>query len=57
MSKQFPECPVYNHNNCRDLDNQKLCAFVREDKVCLRKPHKSRKAQAEFKEEVSNNKE
>ena len=37
MSKEHPECPVYNHNNCREMDNPKLCAIVRKDKVCLKK--------------------
>ena len=52
MSKHFPECPLYNHNNCRELHNPKICAVVRKDKVCLRKLQKSRKAHAEFKEAV-----
>ena len=52
MSKHFPECPLYNHNNCRELQNPKICAVVRKDKVCLRKLQKSRKAYAEFKETV-----
>jgi hypothetical protein len=50
MSKHHPECPLYNHNNCRELDNPKLCAIVRKDKVCLRK--QQRKAHAEFTETV-----
>jgi len=37
MSKLYPECPLYNHDNCRDVHNPKLCAIVKEDKVCLRK--------------------
>ncbi len=37
MSKQYPECPLYNHINCREIDNPKICALVREDKICLRK--------------------
>ena len=50
MSKKFPECPVYNHDNCRDLHNPKICAIVKEDKICLRKHQKSRKT--EFKETI-----
>jgi len=37
MSKKYPECPLYNHDNCKDLHNQKLCAIVRKDKKCLKK--------------------
>jgi len=29
MSKQYPECPLYNHVNCREIDNRKVCAIVR----------------------------
>jgi len=41
MSKQYPECPLYNHNNCKEIHNRKLCALVREDKICLKKIPKS----------------
>jgi hypothetical protein len=41
MSKQYPECPLYNHLNCREIDNRKVCAIVREDNVCLKKLHKN----------------
>ena len=41
MSKQYPECPLTNHSNCRELHNPKVCAIVREDKKCLRKIRKS----------------
>jgi len=37
MSKTYPECPLYNHDNCKDLHNPKLCAIVRKDKACLKK--------------------
>jgi len=43
MSEQYPECPLYNHVNCREIDNRKVCAIVRKDKNCLRKPRKSPK--------------
>jgi hypothetical protein len=43
MSKMYPECPVYNHANCREIDNKKVCAIVRKDKKCLRNLQKSRK--------------
>jgi hypothetical protein len=37
MSKKHPECPLYNPLNCKEYYNPKLCAFVRKDKVCLKK--------------------
>jgi hypothetical protein len=37
MSKKYSECPLYNHNTCKDTDNPNLCAIVRKDKVCLKK--------------------
>jgi hypothetical protein len=41
MSQKYPECPLYNHSNCKDYEHPKLCAIVREDKVCLKKKSKS----------------
>jgi hypothetical protein len=35
MSKKYPECPLYNHDTCKELYNQKVCAIVRKDKTCL----------------------
>lgn len=43
MSKQYPECPLYNHDNCKEIDNRKICAIAREDKKCLKKLHKNSK--------------
>ncbi len=43
MSKQYPECPLYNHMNCKDRDNKKVCALVRKDRVCLREHQKRKK--------------
>ncbi len=43
MSKRYPECPLYNHDNCRDLHIPKVCAIIREDKTCLRNNSKSKK--------------
>jgi len=40
MSKKYPECPLYNHLNCKELDNPGVCAIVREDKRCLKKGDK-----------------
>ena len=37
MSERHPECPLYSHDNCREIHNPKLCAIVREDKGCLKK--------------------
>jgi hypothetical protein len=50
MSKHHPECPLLKHDNCRELDNPKLCAIVRKDKTCLKK--QQRKVYAEFTETV-----
>ncbi len=43
MSKQYPECPLYNHNNCKQLQNPKVCAIIRNDNSCRRDHLKSRK--------------
>ncbi len=37
MSKKYHECPLYNHNNCKDIYMEQICAIVREDKICLKK--------------------
>jgi len=37
MSKKYAECPLYNHDNCKDFCNPRLCAVVREDKICIKK--------------------
>jgi len=42
MSKLFPECPLANHANCRDLYNPNLCALARKDNKCTKKNPKSR---------------
>jgi len=47
MSKQYPECPLYNHRTCKELHNPKLCALCREDKACLRKHQKRPKKGSE----------
>jgi hypothetical protein len=49
MSEKHPECPLYNPLNCKEYYNPKLCAFVRKDKICLKKKkpkQKKKKAQA-----------
>jgi hypothetical protein len=43
MSKKYPECPLYNHDNCRDYYNPKLCAVVRDDNICIKKAAKKMK--------------
>jgi len=37
VSKKHPECPLYNPLNCKEYYIPKLCAFVRKDKICLKK--------------------
>ena len=37
MSEKHPECPLYNPYNCKEYNNPTLCAFVRNDKQCLKK--------------------
>jgi len=37
MSVKYPECPLYNPINCKEYYNPKLCAFVKKDKICLKK--------------------
>jgi hypothetical protein len=42
MSEKHPECPLYNHNTCKQLHNPKVCALSRKDKDCLRKKRKTK---------------
>ncbi len=42
MSKQYTECPLVNHSNCKDLHNPKLCAIVNKEKFCLKKNPRSK---------------
>lgn len=37
MSEKNEGCPLYNPMNCREYYNPKICAFVKEDHVCLKK--------------------
>jgi len=48
MSNKYPKCPLYNHDTCKEIDNRKVCALVREDKICLRKLPKSAKMTEEY---------
>ena len=43
MSKKFPECPLYEHDNCKHAYNPKVCAIIRNDNSCRRDHPKSRK--------------
>jgi len=42
MSKKYPECPLQDHSNCKECYNPKVCAIVREDKVCIKKGSKGK---------------
>jgi hypothetical protein len=42
-TEKYPECPLVNHSNCRELHSPKLCAIVRKDKTCLRRIIRRRK--------------
>lgn len=37
MSEKNPECPLYNPLNCKEYYNPQVCAFVKKDKLCLKK--------------------
>lgn len=52
MSAKNPECPLYNPLNCKEYYNPRLCAFVRKDKVCLKKKKPKPKAKQEAEEKV-----
>ena len=43
MSEKHPECPLYNPLNCKEYYNPKLCAFVKKDKICLKKKKTKKK--------------
>jgi hypothetical protein len=43
MSKKYPECPLYNHDNCKQFHNPKVCAVTRDDNNCLRERYKKSK--------------
>lgn len=50
MSKEHPECPLYNHNSCKDVDNPRVCALVRDDRICVRKHPQTKKTPAQTEE-------
>ncbi len=47
MSEKNPECPLYNPLNCKEYYNPKLCAFVRKDRICLKKKKPKSKSKGE----------
>jgi hypothetical protein len=48
MSEHYPECPLYNHNNCKAIYSPHLCAIVRRDKTCLKKIKLPKKQKTEM---------
>jgi len=42
MSSQYPECPLYNHVNCKERDNKKVCALVRKDRGLSPEPQETK---------------
>jgi hypothetical protein len=52
MSEKNPECPLYNPLNCKEYYNPKLCAFVRKDRVCLKKKKPRSKNREDIAEEA-----
>ena len=49
--KKNPECPLYNPLNCKEYYNPKLCAFVRKDRVCLKKKKPKSKTKEDSRED------
>ncbi|MBF0204176.1 MAG: hypothetical protein HQK67_07635 [Desulfamplus sp.] len=56
MSKQYPECPLYNHVTCKDLHNPNMCAIIREDKNCFKKRPKNKQPDNDNKQPDDDNK-
>jgi len=54
MSKKYPECPLFNPDNCREIDNHKVCALVRKDKDCLRPFRNSAKKTKKYEKKAQN---
>ena len=52
MSEKHPECPLYNPLNCKEYYNPKLCAFVKKDKICLKKKENKKESQTKKKTEI-----
>lgn len=48
MSLKHPECPLYNHLNCKEYYNPRLCALVRKEKICLKKKKVKTKSKENF---------
>ncbi len=51
MSENNPECPLYNPLNCKEYYNPKICAFAKEDKICLKKKKPKSKGNKNAEEE------
>jgi hypothetical protein len=47
MSKKNPDCPMYTPDTCKEVENPKLCALVRKDKICLKKKPRSKSQKIE----------
>lgn len=47
MSEKNPECPLYNPMNCKEYYNPQVCAFVKKDKLCLKKKKPKKPADTE----------
>lgn len=47
MAQTNAECPLYNPLNCKEYNNPKLCAFIRKDRVCLKKKKTRTKPETE----------
>lgn len=47
MSEKIEGCPLYNPMNCREYYNPKICAFAKEDQVCLKKKKPRKKTSSQ----------
>jgi hypothetical protein len=47
MPKKHPDCPMYSPDTCKEVENPKLCALVRKDKICLKKKSRSKSREIE----------
>ena len=48
MSKNYPECPLQNPDNCKHSYSPKVCAFSRDDNHCLREKPIKKKVPSEL---------
>lgn len=54
MSKDTPECPLYNPLNCKEYNNPGLCALARPDRCCKKK-NKNKSARNEERQNQPSN--